>query len=109
RRRRNSTVSATQCSPFARRLAPSRTGAWTRQGEQSLEERPPHRRRPRRRVEQALFARGRLLSGGRLPGRQILAVDQPGGQYLRRPQPRLLLPADGNLYQGGGIGLGFVI
>src|ERR1700730_4724761 len=34
----------------------------------------------------------------------MLAARQPRGQCLWRPQPRLRLRADGNLYQGGGIG-----
>ena len=69
--------------------------------QQSFEERAAHRRRPRRRMEPALFARDRLLSGRLLSGRQILAVGQSRGQCLWRSQPRLRLSADGNLCQAG--------
>jgi glycine dehydrogenase len=40
---------------------------------------------------------------GRLPGRQVLAAGEPRGQRLRRPEPRLHLPADGGLSGGGGV------
>ncbi len=36
--------------------------------------------------------------------RQILAAGRPRRQCLRRPQPRLHLPAHGELHGGGGVG-----
>ena len=71
--------------------------------QQSVEERAAYRRRSRRRMEPALFARGRLFSARRLSGRQILAVGQSRGQCLRRSQPCLRLSTDGNLYQADGL------
>ncbi len=40
---------------------------------------------------------GRLLPVGQLAHGQVLAAGEPRRQRLRRPQPRLLLPADGSL------------
>ena len=39
-----------------------------------------------------------------LSERQVLAAGGPGRQRLRRPQPRLHLPAHGELHGGGGVG-----
>ena len=65
---RNSIVSVDAMIAIRREIAePSRTGAWP-QRDNPLEARAAHRRRSRRRqLEPALFARGRLLPGRRLP------------------------------------------
>ena len=69
-----------------------------------LKRRAAHGRGPGRRVGPALQPRAGLLSAGGVPGRQVLGAGQPGGQRLGRPQPDVLLPADGELPRGGGVG-----
>ena len=71
-------------------------------GRQPAQERAPHGRGPDRPLEAALFPRGRLLPGRRLPGRQVLAAGQPGRQRVRRPEPCLRVSAGGELREGGG-------
>src|SRR5699024_3401373 len=63
-------------------------------GAEPAASRPAHRGHPRRRVDSALRPRTRRLPTRRRRERQVLAAGAARRQRQRRPQPRLLLPAD---------------
>ena len=75
------------------------------EGRQRPEARPAHRGRGlKRRLEARLLPREGGVSGEVAPRLQVLATRRPGGQPVRRPEPRLRVSADGGVCVTSGDG-----